>query len=81
MFVTDQRLWIPTVEPYTYPDVMIVAELPELKPRRKDTVINPIFIAETLSRSTQNDDRGDKFVHYRTIASFIELTKQLLIRL
>ncbi len=72
VFVTDQRLWIPAVDLYTYPDVMIVAEPPELKPGRKDTVINPILLAETLSRSTQNYDRGEKFVHYRTIDTFQE---------
>lgn len=72
VFVTDQRLWIPAVDIYTYPDVMVVADPPELKPGRKDTIINPILIAETLSSSTQNYDRGDKFVHYRTIKSFQE---------
>lgn len=72
IFVTDQRLWIPEHDIYTYPDVMVTSRPPELKSGRKDTVINPIVIAETLSRSTQSYDRGDKFVHYRTIASFQE---------
>ncbi|MEM1251367.1 MAG: Uma2 family endonuclease [Cyanobacteria bacterium P01_H01_bin.21] len=72
VFVTDQRLWVPEVDLYTYPDVMIIADPPELKPGRKDTVVNPILIAETLSRSTQNYDRGNKFVHYRTIKTFEE---------
>ncbi|MFG6104515.1 Uma2 family endonuclease [Leptothoe sp. EHU-05/26/07-4] len=70
VFVTDQRLWIPVIDLYTYPDVMVVADPLGLKPGRKDTVINPILIAKTLSRSTQNYDRGDKFVHYRTIETF-----------
>ncbi|MEA5466912.1 Uma2 family endonuclease [Leptothoe sp. PORK10 BA2] len=51
---------------------MVVADPPELKSGRKDTVINPILIAETLSRSTQNYDRGDNFLHYRTIETFQE---------
>ncbi|MGD1950336.1 MAG: Uma2 family endonuclease [Leptolyngbyaceae cyanobacterium] len=34
--------------------------------------MEPIFIAETRARSTQNYDRGDKFVHYRTIETFQE---------
>ncbi|MEA5466916.1 Uma2 family endonuclease [Leptothoe sp. PORK10 BA2] len=72
IFVTDQRLWIPEHDVYTYPDVMVTSRPPELKSGRKDTVINPIVIAETLSRSTQNYDRSEKFVHYRTIASFQE---------
>jgi len=69
IFVTDQRLWIPAMNLYTYPDVMITAKPPDLQPGRKDTVMNPIVVAETLSKSTQNYDRGDKFAAYRTIES------------
>ncbi|MDV3347122.1 Uma2 family endonuclease [Leptothoe sp. ISB3NOV94-8A] len=72
IFVTDQRLWIPALKLYTYPDVMVVPKPLELHPGRKDTVMNPILIAETLSKSTQNYDRGDKFEAYRTIESFEE---------
>ena len=55
---------------YTYPDVMVTPKPAERKPGRRDTVVNPIFIAETLSDSTEAYDRGDKFSHYRTIESF-----------
>ncbi|MEM9216950.1 MAG: Uma2 family endonuclease [Cyanobacteria bacterium P01_F01_bin.150] len=72
VFVTDQRLWIPELELYTYPDVMLTSKPPELQPGRKDTVMNPIVIAETLSKSTQNYDRGDKFAAYRTMESVQE---------
>jgi Uma2 family endonuclease len=80
IFVADQRLWIPSANLHTYPDVMIVpkplAEPPlcgiELQTGRKDTITNPCFIAEVLSKSTQNYDRSEKFVAYRTIPSFGE---------
>ncbi|NET33922.1 MAG: Uma2 family endonuclease [Cyanothece sp. SIO1E1] len=72
VFVADQRLWIPSVDHYVYPDVMIVANPVELKPGRKDTVVNPILIVEILSKSTQGYDQGKKFAHYRTIESFQE---------
>ena len=72
IFVTDQRLWIPDLDQYTYPDAMITPRPPELKPGRKDTVMNPIFIAEVLSESTEGYDRGDKFAAYRTIPTFQE---------
>ncbi len=72
VFVTDQRLWIPAVNLYTYPDVMVIADPVGLQPGRKDTVVNPILIAETLSNSTEGYDRGDKFAHYRTIETFQE---------
>lgn len=72
IFITDQRLWLPEVNRYTYPDVMVTPRPPELQPNRKDTVVNPILIAETLSSSTEAYDRGDKFTYYRTIESFQE---------
>ena len=72
IFVTDQRLWIPAIKLYTYPDVMVIPKPLELQPGRKDTVMNPILIAETLSKSTQNYDRGDKFEAYRMMESFQE---------
>jgi Uma2 family endonuclease len=72
IFVADQRLWIPAASFHTYPDVMIVPKPIQLQTGRKDTVTNPCFIAEVLSKSTQNYDRSEKFVAYRTIPSFGE---------
>jgi Uma2 family endonuclease len=72
VFHVDQRLWIPDRSVYTYPDVMVVDKPLQLQPGRTDTVINPGFIAEVLSKSTQDYDRGEKFVAYRTIESFKE---------
>ena len=71
-FYTDQRLWIPERNLYTYPDVMVVDKPLQLQIGRTDTVVNPCFIAEVLSKSTQDYDRGEKFVAYRTIESFKE---------
>lgn len=68
-FYTDQRLWIPDRNLYTYPDVMVVDKPLQLQAGRTDTVINPCFIAEVLSQSTQDYNRGEKFVAYRTIDS------------
>ncbi|MBE7383373.1 MAG: Uma2 family endonuclease [Leptolyngbya sp. SIO1E4] len=72
IFITDQRLWIPAVNVYTYPDAMVIANPVNLKPGRKDTVTNPVLIAEILSDSTQSYDRSDKFESYRTIPTFQE---------
>lgn len=71
-FYADQRLWIPSVRLYTYPDVMVLPKPLELQTGRTDTVMNPCFIAEVLSKSTQNYDRIEKFAAYRTIPSFQE---------
>lgn len=72
VFITDQRLWIPAANKHTYPDVMLTPRPPLLKPGRKDTVMNPILIAEVLSTSTEAYDRAQKFAHYRTIETFQE---------
>jgi Uma2 family endonuclease len=72
VFHVDQRLWIPALKEYTYPDVMVVAKPLELQVRRKDTITNPCLIVEVLSRSTQSRDRSEKFAAYRTIDTFQE---------
>jgi Uma2 family endonuclease len=72
IFVTDQRLWIPAHNTYAYPDAMVVPRPVELQPGRKDTVTNPILIAEVLSDSTKAYDRGEKFAAYRTLSTFQE---------
>jgi Uma2 family endonuclease len=71
-FHIDQRLWIPAANLHTYPDVMVLSRPIELKIGRKDTVMNPCFIGEVLSKSTQNYDKSEKFTAYRTIPSFQE---------
>lgn len=72
IFIADQRLWIPQCNQHVYPDVMVTPRPIALKPGRKDTVVNPILIAEVLSKSTQDDDRGGKFLAYRTIPTLRE---------
>jgi len=72
VFNADQRLWIPKRQIYTYPDVMVIARPLELQAGRKDTVTNPVLIAEVLSPSTAAYDRGEKFAAYRTIPTLKE---------
>lgn len=72
IFGADQRLWIPARNLYTYPDVMVIEKPLQLQAGRTDTVTNPCFIAEVLSKSTQDYDHGAKFSAYRTIESFCE---------
>jgi Uma2 family endonuclease len=72
VFHVDQRIWIPALGQYAYPDVMVASKPLEMQTGRKDTITNPCFIAEVLSRSTQNYDRSEKFANYRTIPTFQE---------
>lgn len=71
-FSSDQRLWVPQFNNYTYPDVMVVAKPIELQSGRTDTITNPLLIAEVLSKGTRAYDLDDKFAAYRSIPSFQE---------
>jgi Uma2 family endonuclease len=66
------RLCVDANQCYTYPDVVVVCDTPQLLDDQFDTLLNPNLIVEVLSESTRNYDRGDKFQHYRGIASFRE---------
>jgi Uma2 family endonuclease len=72
VFMADQRLWIPDYQLYTYPDGMVIQNPVELQSGRKDTVINPLLLAEVLSNSTKAYDRDEKFAAYRTLSTFQE---------
>lgn len=72
VFVADQRLWLPECNLYTYPDVMVAAKPLQLQEGRTDTVMNAIFVAEVLSKSTRSYDLDEKFAAYRTIPTFQE---------
>lgn len=66
VFITDQRLWIPEKQIYTYPDIMVVRGNLQFQEGRKDTLTNPLVIAEVLSSSTRNYDKDKKFAAYQT---------------
>lgn len=71
-FNTDLRIHTPATGLYTYADcVMVCGEL-QLLEGTNDTLLNPALIVEVLSPSTENYDRGGKFVSYRSIPSLGE---------
>ncbi len=72
VYIGDVRLWIPRYHQYTYPDVMVIQGQPVYADDSHTTVINPLLIAEILSKSTQNYDQGDKFKFYRSIPELYE---------
>ncbi len=72
VYVNDLRLWMPSKRVYTYPDVMVVAGKLEFLEGRKDTITNAVMVAEVLSKSTADYDRGGKFKLFRSIPSFRE---------
>jgi Uma2 family endonuclease len=72
VYIGDVRLWIPRYRQHTYPDVMVIEGQPIYTGTSTTTVMNPILIAEVLSKSTKNYDQGDKFLYYRSIPEFKE---------
>ena len=72
VFMSDMRIWISSKEFFTYPDILVVCNIPEFYSNRNDTITNPLIIIEVLSKSTENYDRGNKFLFYRSIPTFQE---------
>lgn len=66
---SDLRLRVAPNGLYTYPDIAVVCGEPKFVDGQKDTLVNPVLIAEVLSPSTEAYDRGWKFSQYRTIES------------
>ena len=72
VYIGDVRLWISRYRQHTYPDIMVIQGEPIYTGANTTTVMNPLLIAEVLSRSTSNYDQSDKFMYYRSIPEFKE---------
>ncbi|MBS9387253.1 MAG: Uma2 family endonuclease [Dolichospermum sp. BR01] len=72
VYIGDVRLWIPRYRQHTYPDIMVIQGEPIYTGANTTTVMNPLLIAEVLSKSTSNYDQSDKFMYYRSIPEFKE---------
>ena len=71
-YMSDMRVSTPPTASYFYPDVVVVCEEPRFEDDIFDTLLNPIILVEVLSPSTEAYDRGEKFAHYRQLASLQE---------
>jgi Uma2 family endonuclease len=69
VYPSDMKVRIAADDVCTYPDVMVICGERWFYDDRRDVVTNPILIVEVLSDSTEGYDRGDKFLHYRSVAS------------
>lgn len=49
----------------SYPDLVVICGEPEYHDQHKDIVLNPAVIIEVLSETTEEFDRGVKFLRYR----------------
>ena len=72
VYSSDMRVRVSKTGLYTYPDGMLVCGEREWGDPSHSTLLNPSVIIEVLSDSTEAYDRGEKFWHYRQIASLRE---------
>ena len=71
VFSRGMRVRVTNRGPYTYPDLVIACPA-EFADERNDTLVNPVAILEVLSPSTEDHDRGRKFVQSRVIETLRE---------
>src|SRR5262249_14191303 len=72
VYPSDMRVKVSATGLYTYPDVVALCGEARFDDDYQDTLLNPTVIVEVLSPSTEAYDRGDKFGHYRKLASLAE---------
>ncbi len=72
VFASDMRVKVVAAHFYTYPDISVVCGESQFDKRDKQALVNPRLIAEILSNSTEQYDRGQKFDYYKQLASLEE---------
>jgi Uma2 family endonuclease len=69
---SDMKVRITAKNKAVYPDVTVIKGEPVYYLDNERVVMNPILLAEVLSSSTEDYDRGLKFNFYKTLPSFRE---------
>lgn len=72
VFCSDVRIRVVATGRSAYPDVSVVCGGLQRDAEDAEAIVNPILLVEVLSASTERSDRGEKFAHYRRIASLEE---------
>ena len=68
----DARIRIESTNRALYPDLSVVCDEPQTAADDPDGLTNPVIIVEVLSPTTEANDRGAKFAHYRRLPSVRE---------
>ena len=64
---SDQRIHVPATGLYTYADVVVACGERRYKSDRPASLLNPTVIVEVTSETTEDYDRGKKFLNYQSI--------------
>ncbi len=71
-YVNNMKARIGKDEAFFYPDVMVCCDPSDQLPEQNYIKNSPKLIIEVLSSSTENKDRGKKFILYRKLPSLEE---------
>jgi Uma2 family endonuclease len=66
---SDQRVHVPSTGLYSYPDVTLVCGEQRFADDQPPSLLNPVLVVEVTSKTTEDYDRGTKFLHYQAIPS------------
>jgi Uma2 family endonuclease len=69
---SDLRLRIDATDRTTYPDGIVICGPRLVSALDANAVVNPTLVLEVTSDGTEADDRGEKFAHYRHLATLQE---------
>lgn len=69
VFSSDLLVTVEATGRRTYPDLTVLCGPKHRDPKNRHSLMNPTMIVEVLSDSTEMNDRGDKWQHYRRIGS------------
>jgi Uma2 family endonuclease len=72
VYSSDMRVKVEQTGAHFYPDASVVCGGERFADESEDRLLNPTVIIEVLSPSTERQDRGRKFEHYRAIESLRE---------
>src|SRR5688572_2248688 len=67
VMTSDQRVHVPATGLYAYPDATVTCAERRYGTERPASLLNPTVIVEVTSDSTEDYDRGRKFLHYQAI--------------
>ena len=73
VFNSDMKLHIPANNRVLYPDVSGLCGRPQYLDDSRDVLLNPSFLIEVLSKSTEAFDRGRKLALYMALPSVVEI--------
>lgn len=72
VYSIDLRVATDPKRHYTYPDVVVTCDPLQYVDDQRDTITNPVLVAEVLSPSTESYDRGEKSERYRAVSTLAE---------